>query len=137
MCVARVGKVQRRWVRAGGAQLVAADEEGGWDVVFLGDSLFEPWRGTKMGQPWAAYADIPATWTATFGQAYGKKAHVMAISGAPRGASVLYLQQYTCVLHQSVRFRQALLSKGGHRYMGEVHMPDIHGEQQEGTDIPV
>ncbi len=71
------------WPVCWGAQLAEADEEGGWDVVFLGDSLFEPWRGTKMDQPWGAYADIPLTWNATFGRIFGKKAHIMAISGEP------------------------------------------------------
>eukprot|EP00884_Botryococcus_braunii_P001017 jgi/Botrbrau1/10916/Bobra.0025s0089.1 len=62
-------------------ELKEAESEGGWDVLFLGDSLFEPWRGTKMDQSWAAYADVPATWDASFGKVYGRKAHVMAISG--------------------------------------------------------
>lgn len=66
----------------GGPQVAEADEKGGWDVLFLGDSLFEPWRGTKMDQAWSAYEDIPATWSDTFGKAFGEKAHILAISGA-------------------------------------------------------
>lgn len=61
---------------------MVADEKGGWDVLFLGDSLFEPWRGTKMDQPWTAYDDIPETWNQSFGKTFGEKAHVLAISGA-------------------------------------------------------
>jgi hypothetical protein len=58
------------------------DEDAGWEVLFLGDSIFEPWRGTKMDQSWAAYADIPPTWESSFGRTYGRAAHVLAISGA-------------------------------------------------------
>ena len=62
------------------SEVQAADNGTGWDVVFLGDSLMECWRGTFMGMRWGGFQAVPQLWEQHFGK---YAAASLGIAGAP------------------------------------------------------
>eukprot|EP00884_Botryococcus_braunii_P000559 jgi/Botrbrau1/10503/Bobra.0133s0103.1 len=76
--VASMGKQWMQLHRKLCEEVASADTSSGWDVIFLGDSITESWRGTFMGMSWGAFKRIPPVWDEHF-EKYN--AHVLAISG--------------------------------------------------------
>lgn len=55
------------------------DKQGGWDVLFYGDSIIEEWRGTFLGAPWGPFHDVRKVWDEFFGRK-SYRAHSMGIA---------------------------------------------------------
>ena len=43
------------------------DAQSGLDLLFLGDSIMESWRGTFMGMSWSPFSNVPALFKTAFG----------------------------------------------------------------------
>lgn len=67
----------------------------GWDVILVGGSMLESWRGTMMGLTYPGHSKVPAMVDRYFKNPWKPtkfETHVLAISGAagplsPTGAS--------------------------------------------------
>ncbi len=63
------------------------EEEGeeGWDVLMVGSSLMESWRGTRIGREEPARAETHEVWERYFASPHvdgrNLRSHVLAISG--------------------------------------------------------
>eukprot|EP00884_Botryococcus_braunii_P006500 jgi/Botrbrau1/15851/Bobra.40_1s0035.1 len=61
-------------------EVETADADQGLDLVFLGDSITETWRGTDQGLPCVRCAGAPEVFDRYFGSKYNKSA-VLAVGG--------------------------------------------------------
>ena len=74
------------------------DAQSGLDLLFLGDSIMESWRGTFMGMSWSPFSNVPALFKTAFG-AYDAAA--LAIAGQSQTVTGVRSQGPGCCMGQN------------------------------------